>query len=641
MKFNFLLLILYLLVLQIGCTKSPGIPAVFQGSYFDPEGMEYWICSIFPEFLVYENEFWEYKTESVKEEEVELNLLGYSGEKQKLKITRQDSLFQVSGLNKVYLCNRDGKALKIKPDNKVPVWEAGTAVVKGVVFDDTAQNVQVKIKAEKYFSVIESEVRVAEVNEKGQFSISIPIFNSQSVTLVYGNHRWRKLFVTPGDSLTILINGQNGRPVHFMGNNADVCYHMENVLDTLGQLEVSTIRWDKEPGEFRILVDSLAIVQLEYLNRYASEMNSSDLFNIWSEKYIECSRVFKLGSYSYMSTLHGSGSTDRLDFDHPYYEFINSIDFNDSLMMLGNNAGDMVGQINNYYNKAMLEGINPQSRIHEDILDILANHYTELPYEDSLFVASLRDSLNSYGILPQALIGKIHTITDPFKDEYEYKMLKAQMDRRIEFFLAQDYTLMRDLLLMKIYSDIKQAMYFEVLDYVYHRILPLIRSKTLQDDLELDYDRFLKRIEELQSFDMIANQSQKPGEDLLHDIISTYKDTALVLDFWYTACGPCRGDFERMKSIKKQLYDMPVKFIYICYSSSEKDWQNVVKEFEVSGDHYLLTGSQFAYFSNMFQISSAPRYVLINREGMIAHDNFSRPTTYEQYSRELNKYIGR
>ena len=200
---------------------------------------------------------------------------------------------------------------------------------------------------------------------------------------------------------------------------------------------------------------------------------------------------------------------------------------------------------------------------------------------------------------------------------------------------------MRDLMLMKTYANIKLARKLKVLEYVYDRTHPLIQSKNLQNDLALDYSRFSEKIQNLQSIDMHANQSQLPGEDLLLELINSNKDTLLILDFWYTACGPCRREFEKMKSIKPQLYDLPIKFIYMCYSSSEEDWRNVVGEFAVSGDHYLLTGPQFAYFSNLFQLSSAPRHVLINSEGKIADDNFPGPISYDQYNREITKYIGK
>ncbi len=643
MKLSCIILLLYLFFLPFACTKSPDIPEAFQGSYFEPDGTAFWICSIFPDFLVYENEFWSYKTKSVNEDDIKFVLTSSSGEKQELSIIKQDSLFLVSGLNREYSCIKNGSDIQINPGNEAPVWEAGTAVIKGVVYDDTTQNLQVKIEAEKYFTTRDSEVRVVEVNELGQFSISIPVLNSQSVLLFVGDHRWRRIFVTPGDSLTVLINGQNGRPVHFMGPNADVCYHIENVLDTLYQLgEVYSFKWNLEPEAFRQYADSLSRVQLEYMDRYVRKRNCSELFYNWGKRFVECLRVVYLGSYSYKSTLYGMGNSQRLDIDHPYYTFINTIDFNDNLLLLEAITGSiMVGELSNYYNKVMSEELDSPSRIHKDWYHLLAEHYQELSPSDSSFVASLRDSLALYSVFSQRLISEILNISDPFREEVEYKLLKVRMDRRIDFFLAQDYTLMRDVMLMKTYADIKLARKFKVLEYVYNRVYPLIHSKKLQDDLAQDYNRFSKMIEELHSIDMHANQSQLPGEDLLLELINSNKDSLLILDFWYTACGPCRGDFKRMKSIKTQLYDLPIKFIYMCYSSSEEDWQNVVSEFEVAGDHYLLSGSQFSYFSNIFQLSSAPRYVLINREGVIANDNFPRPATYEQYRRELNRYIDR
>ncbi len=631
-----------LFLAQAGCTKSPEIPETYQGSYFEPEGTEYWICSIFPEFLVYENEFWNYKIKSVKEEEIKLILSNNSGEKQELRIIKQDSLFLLSGLKDGHLCTKKGKDFDIQPSNETPVWEAGTAIIKGVVFNDTSQSVQVKIEAEKYFAARESEVRIEKVDEKGRFSISIPLLTSQSVFLHCGDHRWRRIFLTPGDSLTILINGLNGRPVHFMGTNSDVCYHMENVLDTLHQLsEARSRNWRLEPLDFWEYMDSISLVQYDFLGSYSKQNHCSDLFVRWCKSFIDCARGNELGRYSFMSTKYGMGTMDRLDYNHPYYEFIKSISFNDTSLLLEANTGDLAGNLNNYLYKVLRQEINSESRIHQDIYSFLNDYTSQISGEDLNYIKSLSDSLNTYNTFSRSTVSRLVSIADPFKADYDFRLMKGQMDRKIDYLITQEYSLVRDLLLMTAYADMKRARMLDVMDYVYNRIDTLIQYPKFMEDLNIDYSNFLSKIESLQNIEFTANKSSLPGEALLLDIINSNKDTLIVLDFWYAACGPCRTGFEKMKTIKKQMYDVPIKFVYLCYSSAEKDWQNVVNEFEVSGDHYLLSGSQFAYFSNLFQISSAPRYVLINREGRIANDNFPGPQSVAQYKREISKYIGK
>ena len=590
MKYRPVFTLAIVLFIQIGCSNSKEIPNGFFGSYFDTTGTNYWTCSIFADYLVYDNDFWSYKIKSSSENEIKLLIYKESGEKKKVKVSKPDTHYTFFDGKQEFICSKSSEAIKVKPGSGLPVMEAGIAVIKGVVFDDTSKYTQVKIVAEKYFSLRESEVRIAEVDEMGRFSISIPMLKSQSVFLHCGDHRWRRIFVTPGDSLTILVDGQSGRPVHFMGTNSDVCYHTEYVLDTFHHLgEARSRRWDLEPLNFREYMDSLASVQLNYLDTYETENQCPDLFVDWCKSFIEFNRAGDLFRYSFISLRHEMGTGNRLNISHPYYDFIESIDFNDTLMLLEANAGDLHGQISMYYGKVLREVYNSQARTH--------------------------------------------------RDAYEFRLIKEQMNRKIDFFMGQEFSLMRDLMLMTVYDDMKRARMLDVLDHVYNRIDTMIQYPVFKEDLKNDYLAFLAKIESLQNIEFVANQSSESGEKLLLDIINSNRDTVVILDFWYTACGPCRTGFTKMKSIKKQLFDVPVKFVYLCYSSSEKDWASIIKEFGVKGEHYLLTGEQFAYFSNLLNISSAPRYVLIGKNGKIANDNFVQPQSYQQYMEALRKYL--
>jgi hypothetical protein len=94
-----------------------------------------------------------------------------------------------------------------------------------------------------------------------------------------------------------------------------------------------------------------------------------------------------------------------------------------------------------------------------------------------------------------------------------------------------------------------------------------------------------------------------------------------------------------MKTIKKDLVSEDVDFVYLCYSSTENDWKNVLKEFNIQGDHYLLTSEQVSYFSKLFDISSAPRYILINKEGRIVNSNFRPPMESNGYLNALKNNL--
>lgn len=134
-------------------------------------------------------------------------------------------------------------------------------------------------------------------------------------------------------------------------------------------------------------------------------------------------------------------------------------------------------------------------------------------------------------------------------------------------------------------------------------------------------------------------KSSEKGEVLLKEIIQKHKNRVIILDFWYTGCSACRNDFKRMNQFKKDLISEEVDFVYFCYSSNENDWKNVLKEYKIQGDHYLLTSDQFSYFSKKFDINSAPRYILMNKAGSIVNSNFRPPMEPNAYLSALKNNL--
>lgn len=63
-----------------------------------------------------------------------------------------------------------------------------------------------------------------------------------------------------------------------------------------------------------------------------------------------------------------------------------------------------------------------------------------------------------------------------------------------------------------------------------------------------------------------------------------YKGKFLVLDFWFTKCGPCFYEFPYMDSIKLKFTDNDLlTFINICSESDYNEWKQVVSEKQIKG----------------------------------------------------------
>ena len=67
--------------------------------------------------------------------------------------------------------------------------------------------------------------------------------------------------------------------------------------------------------------------------------------------------------------------------------------------------------------------------------------------------------------------------------------------------------------------------------------------------------------------------------------------------------------------------------------------KDVIKAFTIRGDHYLLTKEQYSYFAELFKLSAAPQYVLIDKTGKVRNTNFIRPFDEYLYLAELKKII--
>lgn len=111
--------------------------------------------------------------------------------------------------------------------------------------------------------------------------------------------------------------------------------------------------------------------------------------------------------------------------------------------------------------------------------------------------------------------------------------------------------------------------------------------------------------------------------------IDQFKGKVVYIDFWASWCGPCRGQFPFSKKLhasmsKKELEK--IVFLYISIDDNEEHWKKAIEQNALEGIHGLSKGGWSSEVCKFFNISSIPRYMILNKSGKIVEQEAKRPS---------------
>ncbi|MDP3683701.1 MAG: TlpA disulfide reductase family protein, partial [Ignavibacteria bacterium] len=454
--------------------------------------------------------------------------------------------------------------------------------------------------------ISDTKSEYADIDSLGRFDINMKVQHAVSFLVKYRNNL-KTLFVSAEDQLLFSTDADRFNEFDFMGSHSDVCYDITKINEARYAVESPIERnscYAKNPSEFRNYRNLIKQKQDVILQDYLNDNSCSEAFRIWGTKTIQNNYYQELLRYSWCR--FGVGSEKPMSYSEPYFSFIDSIDLNDSL-----------------------------APICYEYLFFSGELYNKLNYRDSIHISSKKSEF-LYNEKRKELTNRYPQYT---ASEINNELSKFYLDRDVNVILSNKYSRFRDLRLTKLLSLYISGRAYDLIDHLYNRIKTEIRYKPYLKTITEHYTDFKKKEETFKNTPISVMKSSNIGEVFFKEIVQKHKNRVIVLDFWYTGCGPCRRDFESMKTIKKDLIAEDVDFVYLCYSSTENNWKNVLKEYKVQGDHYLLTNDQFSYFSKMFNINSAPRYILINKAGRIVNSNFRPPMESNGYLTALKNSL--
>jgi len=164
---------------------------------------------------------------------------------------------------------------------------------------------------------------------------------------------------------------------------------------------------------------------------------------------------------------------------------------------------------------------------------------------------------------------------------------------------------------------------------------PNIRKTILYERLEKDYETQVAVKENPEGINF-KNKAQLMNvefekDSIINTLVENNLGKVLYIDIWATWCGPCKEEFPHSKKLFSELNPEKLQMIYFCINSQKENWEKIIAEHELPGQHYLIGEETYQKFKNVYGIKmdGVPHYLIVGKDGKIINKNAPRPSSEE------------
>ncbi|XOV92058.1 MAG: TlpA family protein disulfide reductase [Bacteroidota bacterium] len=581
--------------------------------------------------------FWENRIEEIEKFERSKNEYRITTPSRSLKFKHQGDSISIDG--SWYLKNYSG--IIYDSTHFEQITERGIVVVQGIIeqIDPALMNKPFKVQVIDFLLGRELEY-LSEVDSNGFFKVEFEVHGTQDILL--GDEyfdRWRRLIVSPNDTLTINIPvAKQIKNVHFSGRNAhanyDIFYMNETYNNYKPDYKAVNNALGYEPSEYIEFRRKYRKADQKFLKEYCEGRECSTLFKEWFKNNSEVEYYSNLMKFSWQSLNYGLGSSQRLtgDLKENYEkEFMDSIEYTSQTYRL---SASYFGLINGISHRLLDYSDENTRSFKMQEIDFLLKDELILSEDDKSFLRKYEGTGLDIENLNQSQKEIWWSIEDKMADKLQNFRRKLSYDFYVRDMSKFEYDDPRDILISQhFYGSILENRNFEIMDWAHDRLLETVGNKSYSKYLSSIYSDIKKQERSIGDLKIPALKYDGSGKQLLEKIKNDNPGKKILIDFWGTWCQPCLTDFEVTRKLKDNV--SKVKFVYLCVNSSEKNWKNALIKYNPKGDHYLLTQRQTYELLEYFNINSFPTYILMDSKGKYKND-VPRPVLEKEFISYLN-----
>lgn len=598
-----------------------------------------WKIAFLEDQAIYDCKFWRYKKLDINQKTGEAEMLLTDGtddlkvvvgknKKGKRTIQIGDQKASYSMITSRFMPDYPQK--DTRTDFVDTDYKADTVTVVGWIKD-----MPDKYKGEKTFSfgynnlfTGDQETVYADLDEQGRFKISFPLLNSTGVFCDWSRCFMRTM-LEPGKTYFLLYDFKEGRRF-FMGDDC----RLQNELFKF-PVDWQTVSMEDEDKDFDKYIastDSLLQTQFAKQERLFEEHPSlSNRYRQYRRGHTLWQQAFDFGQARFNGENYQFPESARQYAYNTFWKELKSplTLHRETNSFLRDYLGDVLDRRSNKISFNVLDYIDEVAENDEE---------RELLTRFKEWSETARETINKASTMEEKKrIAEeenakheelLHAVQPIFNSPKANKVMKSK------FFLARMKAQEHSLDSLGANASLKSIWFaqqvYKQLDY---ERVPL--SEKMMDTLKVmigipaaiemiekknDYYVALANREfnklVLKSSDDVKDLTE--GEALLRKLLEPYKGKFVLLDVWGTWCGPCKEALSHSQEEYDRLKEFDIAYLYLANNSPRESWENVIKEYNVSGDnvaHYNLPPEQQSAIERHLGVRAFPTYKLFDRDG--------------------------